>query len=143
MKKLLMLAIISMSFSSLLEARLPEARKSCQVGVGVNVDPQCTTKKGKKTSSMLFSNSRKKCFYEWSLYGKILNREKFNYEEDSIFAFKPSPNRFLCFFVEGSKIIITNAYKKQSQKMPPREKTRALKAKDDYIKRCKKGNYYD
>jgi hypothetical protein len=75
--------------------------------------------------------------------GKIINKEKFNYEGDQIFCFKPVPDRFLCFFFEGSKIIITNAYKKQTQKMPVREKERALKAKDDYIKRCKSGDYYD
>ena len=41
------------------------------------------------------------------------------------------------------KTIITNAYKKQSQKMPPREKERALKLKEDYTKRCNEGSYYD
>ncbi|MBS1987534.1 type II toxin-antitoxin system RelE/ParE family toxin [Candidatus Dependentiae bacterium] len=75
--------------------------------------------------------------------GKIINKEKFNYEGNQIFAIKPSSNRFLCFFFEGSKIIITNAYKKQTQKMPPREKERALKSKDDYIKRQREGVYYD
>jgi hypothetical protein len=34
-------------------------------------------------------------------------------------------------------------YEKKSDKMPPREKEQALKAQDDYIKRCKKGIYYD
>lgn len=75
--------------------------------------------------------------------GKVHNKEKFNYEGDQIFALKPSPDRFLCFFFEGSRIIITNAYKKQSQKMPLKEKRKALKAKDDYIKRYKEGTYYD
>jgi len=27
--------------------------------------------------------------------------------------------------------------------MPPREKEKALKFKDDYIKRCKEGTYYE
>ena len=75
--------------------------------------------------------------------GKIHNREKFNNEDDQIFAFKPAPDRFLCFFFEGAKIIITNAYKKQTQKMPAREKDRALKIKKDYIKRYKEGTYYE
>lgn len=75
--------------------------------------------------------------------GKILNKEKFNYEGDQIFALKPAPDRFLCFFFDGSKIIITNAYKKQTQKMPIREKERSLKAKEDYTKRVKTGDYYD
>lgn len=75
--------------------------------------------------------------------GSIANKEKFNYEGDQIFAFKPAPDRFLCFFFEGSKIIITNAFKKQTQKMPPKEKERALSAKNDYILRYKKGTYYE
>src|SRR3990167_4656779 len=75
--------------------------------------------------------------------GVITNKEKFNYEGDHIFAFKPSPDRFLCFFFEGSKIIVTNAFKKQTQKLPPREKERAVKAKIDYTKRYKEGTYYE
>jgi phage-related protein len=75
--------------------------------------------------------------------GKIINKEKFNFEGDKIFVIKPSPDRFFCFFFKGAKLIVTNAYKKQSQKMPPREKERALKLKEDYTKRCNEGNYYD
>jgi len=94
----------------------------------------------------LTEDEREKLFYLVQILadtGKIANKEKFNYEGDQIFAFKPTPNRFICFFFERSKVIITNAYKKQSQKMPPREKERALKAKDDYTKRYKAGEYYD
>jgi len=75
--------------------------------------------------------------------GSITNKEKFNYEGDHIFAFKPVPDRFLCFFFEGSRIIVTNAFQKKTQKLPPREKERALKAKDDYAKRYKEGTYYE
>jgi hypothetical protein len=75
--------------------------------------------------------------------GKIMNTEKFNFEGDKLFVLKPSPDRFFCFFYKGSKLIITNAYAKKSQKMPLREKERALKLKDDYIKRCNAGSYYD
>jgi hypothetical protein len=42
--------------------------------------------------------------------GKILNKTKFNYEGDQIYAFKPKPHRFLCFFYTGKKIIITHAF---------------------------------
>src|ERR1700722_16350483 len=58
--------------------------------------------------------------------GKIFNEEKFRYEGDQIYAIKPSEDRFLCFFYRGSKIIITNAYEKKSNKMPVKEKERAL-----------------
>jgi hypothetical protein len=89
---------------------------------------------------------KKKIMHLFRLVGetkRLFNEEKFRYEGDQIYAIKPSPDRFLCFFFEGSKIIITNAYEKKSAKMPPREKQRSLKAKEDYIKRCKKGEYYD
>ncbi len=75
--------------------------------------------------------------------GKIFNEEKFVNEDDQIYAFKPSPDRFLCFFFTGAKIIITNAYEKKTRKMPPNEKERALRYKDDYTKRIKEGTYYE
>jgi len=74
---------------------------------------------------------------------RIFNEEKFRHEGDQIYAIKPTPDRFLCFFYQGAKIIITNAYEKKTNKMPAREKERALKTKEDYIKRCNGGSYYD
>jgi len=41
--------------------------------------------------------------------GKVFNKEKFRYEGNQIYALKPAPDRLLCFFFEGSKVIITNA----------------------------------
>jgi phage-related protein len=75
--------------------------------------------------------------------GQLKNKNKFNYEGDSIYAFKPIPDRFLCFFFEGNKIIITNAFRKKKQKLPANEKQKALNAKSDYEDRVKEGNYYD
>jgi hypothetical protein len=75
--------------------------------------------------------------------GKLLNEEKFRYEGDQVYALKPHPDRFLCFFFEGSKIIITNAYEKKTAKMPVQEKRKALQAKAEYIERISKGEYYD
>lgn len=89
---------------------------------------------------------QKKAFQLFKLIAdrpKFFNKEKFNYEEDQIFAFKPKPDRFLCFFYQGSKIIVTNAFEKKTDKLPSREKEKALNAKDDYTNRCKKGIYYD
>lgn len=74
--------------------------------------------------------------------GKIQDEEKFRSEEDQIYAFKPKPDRFLCFFIKGAKIIVTNAFEKKTQKLPPREKERALRLKQDYIKRVSEGSYY-
>jgi phage-related protein len=76
-------------------------------------------------------------------FGKILDKRKFNFEGDKIFEFKPSPDRFLCFFVIGSKIIVTNAFEKKQQKLPSREKQKALKYQDDYLRRLAKGTYYE
>jgi len=74
--------------------------------------------------------------------GQIRNKEKFRNEDDKIYAFKPKPHRFLCFFVEGRKIIITNAFTKNQQKLPSGEKSKALKCMQDYQDRIKKGTYY-
>ena len=75
--------------------------------------------------------------------GTIRNEQKFRNEGDKIFAFKPAPDRFLCFFYEGGKVIVTNAFVKKTNKLPKREKEKAIKARQDYIKRCKRGTYYE
>ena len=75
--------------------------------------------------------------------GKIRSEEKFRNEGHQIYAFKPMPDRFLSFFYQGAKKIVTNAFEKKQDKMPPREKEKALKLKDDYIKRCIEGTYYE
>jgi len=38
--------------------------------------------------------------------GKINDKTKFRNEGDKIYTFKPQPDRFLCFFFKGGKIII-------------------------------------
>lgn len=76
-------------------------------------------------------------------FGKINNKTQFRYEGNEIFAFKPQPDRFLCFFVKGRKIIITNAFVKKSDTLPPGEKKRALKFREDYLSRIKDGKYYE
>jgi phage-related protein len=75
--------------------------------------------------------------------GIIKNKIKFRNEGDKIYAFKPQPYRFLCFFFEGQKIIVTNGFHKKTDKLPKNEKERALKIKDDYETRVKRGDYYD
>lgn len=75
--------------------------------------------------------------------GKILNITKFRYEGDSIYAFKPKPDRFLCFFFSGKKIIITNAFEKKQDKLSTTEKKRALIHQADYKTRIEKGEYYE
>lgn len=89
---------------------------------------------------------KKKLFKLFELMGdqgEIRNIEKFRNEGEQIYAFKSHPNRILCFFFEGSKVILTNAFEKKADKLPPTEKKKALSYKSDYIKRVIKGDYYD
>jgi len=76
-------------------------------------------------------------------HGKIFDEIKFRHEGDGIYAFKPRPDRYLCFFFKGKKIVITNAFMKKSQKLPETEKQRACKAQENYELRCKEGIYYE
>ncbi len=75
--------------------------------------------------------------------GVIKNETKFRNEGDKIYAFKPQPHRFLCFFFTGQKIIVTNAFHKKTDKLPPKEKERALKIKENYESRISSGDYYE
>src|ERR1700719_4191436 len=75
--------------------------------------------------------------------GQIRNIQKFRHEGDKIYAFKPRPDRFLCFFFSGKKIIITNAFEKKQDKLPLNEKKKAQSYQEDYESRAKKGEYYD
>lgn len=75
--------------------------------------------------------------------GIIKNKTKFRNEGDKIYAFKPQPHRFLCFFFEGQKIIVTNGFHKKTDKLPKNEKERALRLKNDYETRVKRGDYYE
>jgi len=75
--------------------------------------------------------------------GKIRDEAKFRNEGDKIYAFKPQPHRFLSFFVEGKKIIITNAFWKKQQKLPQGEKERALKCMESYKQRVKENTSYE
>lgn len=76
-------------------------------------------------------------------HGKILNKTKFINEDDGIYAFKPQPDRYLCFFCKGKKIIVTNAFIKKTQKLPKNEKEQALKANQSYERRIKEQVYYE
>ena len=75
--------------------------------------------------------------------GKIRDETKFRNEGDKIYAFKPQPHRFLNFFVEGRKIIVTNAFWKKQDKLPRGEKERALNCMKSYKERVKEGTYYE
>lgn len=76
-------------------------------------------------------------------HGKIFDETKFRNEGDKIYAFKPQPDRYLCFFFKGKKIIVTNAFTKKTQKLPSGEKELALKANRSYENRAREGKYYE
>lgn len=105
--------------------------------------------RGKSPAKMYFDGldrARKleafELFMTMGKMGKILNITKFRHEGDSIYAFKPKPDRFLCFFYSGKKIVITNAFEKKQDKLPPVEKKRALASQKDYKTRVEEGIYY-
>lgn len=54
--------------------------------------------------------------------GKIFDETKFRNEGDKIYAFKPQPDRYLCFFFRGKKIIVTNAFTKKTKNFHNRKK---------------------
>ena len=67
--------------------------------------------------------------------GKILDITKFRHEGDGIFAFKPQSDRYLSFFTDGKKVIVTNGFHKKPDKLPKNEKDLALKYRQDYLER--------
>jgi phage-related protein len=76
-------------------------------------------------------------------FGKISDITKFRNEGDKVFAFKPQPERFLSFFYTGKKIVITNGFRKKSQKLPEKEKNLALQRMNSYDSRVNSGDYYE
>ena len=70
-------------------------------------------------------------------FGKISDKTKFRNEGDGIYAFKPQPDRYLSFFTDKKKIIITNGFKKKTDKLPKSEKKTAMDYRKDYLERNK------
>jgi hypothetical protein len=64
-------------------------------------------------------------------FGRITNQEHFNNEEDGIWCFKASAHRLACF-LDQSDAIVTHGFRKQSQKMPPTQKARAVRLREYY-----------
>lgn len=65
---------------------------------------------------------------------------------NKIYAFKPRDERYFNFITDGRRIIITNAYRKHSQKMgrTDLDKLKTASAyRQDYLRRVGNGNYYE
>jgi hypothetical protein len=76
-------------------------------------------------------------------FGKISDITKFRNEGDQIYAFKPQPDRFLSFFVKNKVVIVTNAFRKKTDKLPENEKIKAIKYRKNYLLRVNEGEYYE
>ncbi len=75
--------------------------------------------------------------------GYIPNIQKFRNEGNKIYAFKPQPHRFLCFFAKDQKIILTHAFRKQHEKLRVSDMKFALRCMHSYLLRVKQGIYYE
>ena len=77
--------------------------------------------------------------------GRLFDEGKFRIvdKQEKIYEFKPMAERFFNFFYEGKKVILTNAYRKKSQKVNNRELAKAINFKKDYEFRVKWGGYYE
>lgn len=65
--------------------------------------------------------------------GKINDTTKFRHEGKQIYAFKPRPNRFFCFFASGKRIIITNAFEKKKDELKQSFMKIAIRNRKDYL----------
>lgn len=64
---------------------------------------------------------------------------------NQIYAFKPNAERFFNFTTSGAKVIVTNAYPKDSNKMSKAGRAQlvvAARYKADYLQRVSGGTYY-
>jgi phage-related protein len=68
-------------------------------------------------------------------FGRIFDITKFRNEGDGIYVFKPQPDRYLSFFTDGRKIIVTNGFVKKTDKFPKNQKRLAMKYRQDYLAR--------
>lgn len=80
-------------------------------------------------------------------FGDILPKQLYRLEDpdNRIYALKPNAERFFNFTTSERKIIITNAYHKQAQKLTRLAKAQlkvAAGCRADYIRRQGEGNYY-
>jgi DNA-binding Xre family transcriptional regulator len=70
-------------------------------------------------------------------HGTIFDKTKLRNEGDGIYALKPQPDRHLCFFFKGIKIIVTNGYLKKTHRFLSHEKELALEAYANYEESAK------
>lgn len=74
-------------------------------------------------------------FVRMANVGKIFDTTRFTKETAKLYAFKPQPHRFFCFFVQGRRVVIVTAYRKQGDKVPRREIARAEAVRGQWFER--------
>ena len=83
-----------------------------------------------------------------ALIGTLLPSTMYRIEDrdEKLYAFKPGAHRFFTFMAEGRCVVITNAYRKHSQRMnrPDRQSLRiAADRRIDYLRRVLERTYYE
>lgn len=63
--------------------------------------------------------------------GEIRNEEQFRHEDAGIYAIKIPRHRLLCFF-DLRDVVITHGFKKQKDKLPRKELTKAQRIRSSY-----------
>jgi len=117
--------------------------KSCAIYIGLEYTLEWYfDKNGKSVAYDYFNESTEELQDKFLVlvkkmgdFGKIYDITKFRNEEDGIYAFKPQPDRYLSFFTDGRKIIVTNGFKKKTEKLPKNKKELAMKYRQDYFER--------
>ncbi|MBL4819082.1 MAG: type II toxin-antitoxin system RelE/ParE family toxin [Deltaproteobacteria bacterium] len=73
-------------------------------------------------------------------HGKILNEQKFKHLTGTkqLFEFKADSGRILCFFFSGKQIVLTNGFRKKSNKTPKSAILLAEKLKSEFEGRTEK-----
>ena len=117
--------------------------KSCVIYIGKKFTIEWYyDKNGKSVAYDFFEESTKELQDKFLILikkmgdlGKINDITKFRNEGDGIYAFKPQPDRYLSFFTDGKKIVVTNGFVKKTEKLPKNEKKLAMKYRQDYLER--------
>jgi phage-related protein len=79
---------------------------------------------------IIYEGEKFTLYWSFNKRGRCQAKEYF---DDLTDVFRPQPDRFFCFFMKGSRIYVTNAYEKKSQKMPKAQKARALRLRDERL----------
>jgi hypothetical protein len=87
-------------------------------------------------------------FFADAPIGTRLARSAYRIEDpvNKIYAFKPRDERYFSFITDERRIIITNAYRKHSQKMDKTDLEKlkiAVARRRDYLHRIAAGTYYE